>query len=535
MLKSLPRPWIIGGLGLVGSIWMLDQLTHILSDWLPALVIGSGLTWGYLKFNRLTTPLQPLSTRFITIDTVKGAVAEVEGMVNQLATEAADQTPDLAKLRLQIHEILNGLDRAEIRVAILGGQGVGKTTLSTLLAADWSADIAPQQLHWKDTPALFMAGHSAEGQLDRAWQLGKTADLVLFLTDGDLTDSQLQVLQQLQTLHRRMVLLFNKQDQYLPKEQTLILDQLRDRVSALIRPEDVVAIATQPRPIKVRQHQDDGTVKEWLEEPPPQIQPLTDRLTQILLQEGQKLVLASSLGYAQALKTEARSQLNAARRDRALPLIERTQWLVAGTAFATPFPAVDLLAAAAINGQMIVELGKLYQKPLAIDQAQTIAKALAGLMLKLGVVEAATQAIAALLKTNAITYAAGGLAQGVSGAYFTRLAGLTLIEYFETEAQPQRLQSDKLQTILQTVFQQNQRTAVLQLFVRQVVDKLIADTPSLPARQPLAVKPRESGELELDELELDELGVGELGVGELEPVYRPSASPPAPTTVQQRL
>jgi uncharacterized protein len=528
MLKSLPRPWIIGGLGLVGSIWMLDQLSHVLTDWLPALVIGSGLTWGYLKFNRLTTPLQPLSTKSITIDTVKGAVAEVEGMVNQLANEATDRpanSQNLAQLRLQIHEILNGLDRDEIRIAILGGQGVGKTSLSTLLASDWSADIS-QQLQWKDTPALFTAGQSTTGDVDRAWQLGKTADLVLFLTDGDLTESQLQVLQQLQTLHRRTVLLFNKQDQYLPKEQTLILDKLRDRVSALLRPEDVIAIATQPRPIKVRQHQEDGSVTEWLEEPPPQLQPLTDRLTAILLQEGQKLVLASSLGNAQALKTEARSQLNAARRTRAMPLIERTQWLVAGTAFATPFPAVDLLAAAAINGQMIVELGKLYQKPLSIDQAQTIAKALAGLMLKLGVVEAATQSIAALLKTNAITYAAGGLAQGVSGAYFSRLAGLTLIEYFETEAQPQRLQSDKLQSILQTVFQQNQRTAVLQLFVRQVVDKLIADTPSLPARQPLQIEtPADARHVELEPLDNREL----------EPIYREAAPTPEPVTAQQGL
>ncbi|MBE9030731.1 DUF697 domain-containing protein [filamentous cyanobacterium LEGE 11480] len=480
------RPWVIGGLGLAGSIWILDGITDFLGDWIPAIVIGSGITWSYLKFKGMPQVVQPISTRPITVETVKDAVAEAEGIVNQLATEVTDLSRDgsaqhLSNLRLQIHSLLSGLDRDEIRLAVMGGKGVGKSSLTELLEQDWIADIS-QQLHLADTPALFSAWGDAQKLEDHAWQQGKAADLVMFLTDGDLTESQMQVLQQLTAAHRRTLLVFNKQDQYLPREQTEILAKLQDRVSEIIRPEDVVTIATQPRPIKVRQHQADGSVKEWLEEPGKQITSLTDRLTEILLKEGQKLVLASSLGNAEALKSEARVQLNAIRRDRAMPLIERTQWLVAGTAFANPFPALDLLATAAINGQMVMELSQLYQKPLSTEQAQVIAKALASLMLKLGVVEAGTQAIAAVLKTNAITYAAGGLAQGVSGAYFSRLAGLTLIEYFETAHNPQWVKQDKLQSILKSVFQRNQRTTVLQLFVKQAVDRLIAETPVIAAR-----------------------------------------------------
>jgi uncharacterized protein len=481
------RHWVIGGLGLAGSIWVLDGITDFLGDWIPAIVIGSGLTWSYLKFKPLNPVVAPVSQRPITRDRVEVAVAEAAGIVNQLATEVTDATDgsaqNLSRLRLQIQDLLNGLDRDELRLAIMGGEGVGKTSLASLLQTDWIAHISqPQQLQIKDTPALFRA-NGAERD-DRAWQLGRTADMVMFLTDGDLTDSQMQVLQQLTAMHKRTVLVFNKQDQYLPKEQTEILAKLRDRVSAIVRPEDVIAIATQPRPIKVRQHQADGSVKEWLEEPLTEITPLTDRLTEILLKEGQKLVLASSLGNAEALKTEARNQLNRIRRDRAMPLIDRTQWLVAGTAFANPFPALDLLATAAINAQLVMDLSQLYQKKLTLEQAQVIAKALAALMLKLGVVEASTQAIGALLKTNALTYAAGGLAQGVSGAYFSRLAGLTLIEYFETVDQPQRATTSQLPGILKAVFQQNQRSAVLQQFVKQAVDRLVAEAPNLIGRKP---------------------------------------------------
>jgi uncharacterized protein len=207
-------------------------------------------------------------------------------------------------------------------------------------------------------------------------------------------------------------------------------------------------------------------------------------LNNILLEEGQKLILASSLGNAAALKAEASGHLNTVRRDRAMPMLEKAQWIVAGTAFVNPFPAIDLLATAAINAQLVMDLSALYQQKITFEQAKVVASTLASLMVKQGVVEVSSQAIAALLKSNAVTYAAGGLVQGVSGAYFTRLAGLTLIEYFESESNLQRVKKDKLQQILESVFQNNQRAAVLQIFVQQVVDRLRLELPSLNAPSP---------------------------------------------------
>jgi uncharacterized protein len=499
ILRLTVRSGAIGGLGLAGAIWILDGVTDALGDWIPAIVVGSGLAWGYLKLQAQAGSVAPLSHRPITVDTVKTAVADAAGMVNQLAQEVADQTiagatnpatgQQLAKLRLQIHELLSGLDRQEIRFAVMGGQAVGKTCLKDLLEADWLGVLAaPGQSHQlliEDTPALFRAlpdGMAAEQQ---AWQLAKTADVVLFVTDGDLTQTQLQVIQRLTAAHRRTLVVFNKQDQYLPKEQVDVLAKIRDRLTGLIPAVDVIAVSTQPRPLKVRQLQADGSAQEWLEEPTRQITPLLDRLNHILLQEGQKLIWASSLGNAEALKAEAKVKLNSLRRERALPLIDRAQWLVAGTAFANPFPALDMLATAAINAQLVIDLGKLYQQEITIAQAKVIATTLAGLMLKLGVVEVATQAIGGILKTNAITYAAGGLAQGVSGAYLTRLAGFTLAEYFEAEPQSSRFKPDKLQQILASVFERNQRGQFLTMFVKQMVDRLIAEIPSLSTTTPV--------------------------------------------------
>jgi hypothetical protein len=95
------------------------------------------------------------------------------------------------------------------------------------------------------------------------------------------------------------------------------------------------------------------------------------------------------------------------------------------------------------------------------------------LMLKLGLVELSSKAIGTVLKSNAITFVAGGAVQGVSAAYLTRLAGLSLIEYFQQQevATPDtKLNIDKLGQTLQNVFQQNQQIGFLSGFVKQTVN-----------------------------------------------------------------
>ena len=481
----------LGALGFSGAVWALDGVTDVLGDWMPAIVLGSGLAWLGLQAVNLPTG-RMIRRKPVTIAGVKSAIIEAETVVNQVAIqlqELAVDEPDRQEstqqaeaLRSQLHEILTALKRDHLKFTILGSKGVGKTTLHEWLGVHWLQDDRLKDVSHKvqitDTRSILTTDDDAD-----TLTIGKSADLVIFVVMGDLLDSELKILQQLNAAYRRSVIVLNKQDQYLPKEQIELLAKIRDRVSGMIAADDVIAIASQPRPIKVRQYQNDGSTKEWLEEPQPQVDELTRRLQTILLNDAQKLIIASSLGDAEALKVAAKAKLNEKRRTRALPMIERSQWVVAGTAFATPFPAIDLLATAAINGQMVADLSNLYQQKFSLDQAKTIAKTLSELMIKLGIVEISTQAIGALLKTNALTYMAGGAVQGVSGAYLTQIAGLALIEYWESDdrssADPApAIQRDRLQTIIKTVFQQNQRSAFLQGFVTQAFDRIISRASS---------------------------------------------------------
>jgi uncharacterized protein len=179
------------------------------------------------------------------------------------------------------------------------------------------------------------------------------------------------------------------------------------------------------------------------------------------------------------LKFEAKNSLNILRKERATPIMEQYQWIAAAAAFANPVPALDLLATAAINAQMVMDLGNIYQQKFSIEQAKTVAGEMGGLILKLGLVELSTKAVSMVLKSNVATFAVGGVIQGVSAAYLTRIAGLALVEYFQAQEiatnTGNALNLDKLRQTLQNVFQQNQQISFLQGFIQQGVKRLLPE------------------------------------------------------------
>ncbi len=465
---KLQRPILVGGLGLSFSLWILENMHHSMVQvgefgLLSLVAVGGGL-WLF-KPNRGKNASDILDGMPVNRARVEEAIALTEVVINQLASEAENH-PALKTLREQVNQLFFELDRKEIKLAVTGGKSVGKSTLIKVLRKNFPS------VQFHETAPLFVeAGEKSQNE---------ASDFVLFLTNGDLTDSEFQSLQQLKAANQAAMLVFNKQDQYLPDERNSVLLSLKQRMQT-----NVVATAVSPLPIKVRKHQEDGSVQEWMEQPVPDIQQLTQQLNEIVAQQGQQLVWTTTIRKAKLLKADAKNLLNGDRRDRATPIIEQYQWIAAAAAFANPVPALDILATAAINAQMVMDLGGIYQQKFSLEQAQTVAGAMGSLMLKLGLVELSTKAVSTVLKSNAVTFVAGGVVQGVSAAYLTRVAGLSLTEYFEQQEialnSEGGLNLDKLRQTLQNVFVQNQQIGVLQRFVKQGVKRL------LPEAQPEAI------------------------------------------------
>jgi hypothetical protein len=459
---------------------MLQNLHHSMVQigefgLLSLLAVGGGL-W-LLKSNRTQDSSRSLSNVPVDRTTVEASIAKAQAVVNQLAQETENPLT-VGTLREQLTRLTAELDRQEMIAVVTGGKSVGKTTLIEVLKSSWCQNVETGSfsfVEFQETSPLFVkAGENSD--VDVLTHANKS-DVVLFLTNGDLTDSEFQSLQQLKAINQNTILVFNKQDQYLPDERVSVLQSLKHRMSS------VVATAASPSPIKVRKHQEDGCVQESLELPTPDIQQLTQQLGEMLTQQPEQLVWATTMRKVLLLKAEAKNLLNEIRRDRAVKSIEQYQWIAAAAAFANPVPALDILATAAINAQMVMDLGGIYQQKFSLEQAQTVAGTMGSLMVKLGLVELSSKAVSTVLKTNAITFVAGGLVQGVSAAYLTRIAGLTLVEYFQQQEvaidSGTVLNLDKLRQTLQSVFQRNQQMALLQSFVKQSVKHLTPQAQQL--------------------------------------------------------
>ncbi|HAG81483.1 MAG TPA: hypothetical protein DCL61_09990, partial [Cyanobacteria bacterium UBA12227] len=288
MAVQLRRPILVGGIGLSFGLWVLGSIHESVAEFgevgvLGAIALGTG--WWFLQQRRSTkievsSPSLPLDRAV-----VEKAIAQAEPIISYLETEIGSQE----QLRQRIIQLTAELDRQQIQLTVTGGKGVGKTKLLQLLESQWIPQ-QEQHLSLHETHPLFIAKDTTE--------VIPNSDLVLVVITGDLTDTEFQTLQQLKAVNQRTLLVFNKQDQYLPPERALIWQQLRQRVAGILGVEDVVAIAAAPNPVKVRQHQSDASIQEWMEEQTPNLTALTQRLSQILTQESQQLIWTSIIREA---------------------------------------------------------------------------------------------------------------------------------------------------------------------------------------------------------------------------------------------
>jgi GTPase SAR1 family protein len=471
MVWKLKRPILVGGVGLSFTLWMLESWHDKVMQFgefslLSLLAVGGGL-W-LIKQNRPKPTDEQLDEMAIDRAMVENTIASSAIAINKLVEEAGDCGEALEKAALlqeKIPYLQSELDRESIKLTVTGGKSVGKTTLIELLQQENLASV-----EFQETLPLFIQGNSDTDAIDNAVK----SDFVLFLTNGDLTETEFQSLEQLKAQNQRLMLVYNKQDQCLPDERASVLFSLKQRING-----NVVATAASPQEIKVRKHLEDNSVQEWMEKPAPDIQDLTQQLDKVLAQR-QQLVWATTMRKAKLLKTETKDLLNGIRKLRALPVIEQYQWISAAAAFANPVPALDILATAAINAQMVLDLGGVYQHKFSLEQGKTVAGEMGSLMLKLGLVELSTKTISTVLKSNAITFVAGGVVQGVSAAYLTRIAGLALVEYFQQQEIAANTGSEfnleKFGQSLQQVFAQNQQMVFLQSFVKQGVKRLLPES-----------------------------------------------------------
>lgn len=488
MTVKLQRPILVGGIGLSVLLWLLDSVQHSMAELSEATILGimaAGVGVWLFKKPQFPQIDKPIVIPPPTKEAAQEAIALSTATIDNLLIEAEGSksyeeiSNPITQLRQQVKKLTEELERQEISIAVTGGQGVGKTSLAKILRSEWVSHHS-QKLEITD---ISWPPESTIAKEDSQINPLSPYDLILFITTGDLIDSEYQALSKFTSIGQRFLLVWNKQDQYLPEQKPQILQKLKETLSRINSAEDVVGVATYPNLVKVRKHQSDGSIQESIEQPLPEISGLIEKLDKILTEESQQLVWVTTKRKAQIVTFEAKNILNQVRRERAIPVIEQYQWIAAATAFANPVPALDLLATAAINAQLIVDLSGIYQQKFSLEQGKQVAGTIAELMLKLGLVELSTKTLTTILKSNAVTFVAGGAVQGVSSAYLTRVAGMSLVEYFQSQKDSNSVNIEKLGKILQNVFSQTLQNNFLNSFVSQVMSHILPQDKNLEVVQ----------------------------------------------------
>ncbi|NMF86055.1 YcjF family protein [Nodosilinea sp. P-1105] len=522
---ALKRPILVGGLGLSATLWLLETVHFNIFDsstLLSAMAVGSGIWW-WRGRDRPAAPPRPIAPPVVDRTRVIEQLQGVSQLIAALAAKTTNHSTGLSladgvleDYRQRCQQLHQALDRQSLKIAVVGDASTGKSTLIRLLATTREAQT-DESLPDSNLPNVTFREVSLSPQpprvpepalehtSERTASTARSAppiladddtliddDALLLVTDGDITASCFELLKTRVLTGQGAIVVFNKADHYDGADQHTIISQLRQRVDTLPVPVPVVQTIAAPRPIKVRRHQANGTIQESMETVAPHLDPLHTAL-EATIAATSTLVAATTLRQTESLRQQVQTTLNQRRRQQAMPLIEQLQWVAAATAFVNPVPTLDVLAAVAINGQLIMDLGKIYGFNLSLDEAKTAAGNLASLTVKLGLVELSTQLLTAVLKTHFATYVAGGMVQGMSAAYLTRMAGLSLVDYFEQAAlagtETTALSWSAIADRLQTVIQQNRQVSLVRRLVSQGIDILKPSPATTTALEPTTAAP----------------------------------------------
>jgi uncharacterized protein len=282
------------------------------------------------------------------------------------------------------------------------------------------------------------------------------------VVDNDLRDSELEPLLALAEVGKRSILVFNKADLYPAADRSVILNQLRSRVSGVIQPNDVVAVMAQPRAVSLA----DGQKFQ----PQPDINDFLERLADILRSTGEDLVAANILQQSQQLSGAAKELIDEERLRQANKIVDKYQWISAGTIAINPLPFVDMITTAAINGQMVIDIGQVYGCQLDRETAKELALSLGKTLAGLGILKGVIKLVSTALKITVATYLLSQAIQGVTGAYLTRIAGKSFIEYFRRN---QDWGDGGITAVVEEQFQLAKQDEFVKLFLQEAVGRVI--------------------------------------------------------------
>ena len=302
----------------------------------------------------------------------------------------------------QLTALMNKLGGSLLRVAVFGLVSRGKSAVINALLGEkvletgpingvtqwprsvyWSVeqdDSPPVRIELIDTPGLDEIEGESRGKV--AQEVAQQADLILFVVSGDVTQTEYESLQQLYETRKPLLLVFNKVDLYPDADRESVAQNLQSlwqkaegkselpKGARLV--DEIVMISAEPTPVQVRVEWPDGRTSEEWERPPAQIEPLREKMLEILREEGPTLIALNALrqaGIIEARLSQETAELNEGNADELIWTYAKYKAIAVAL---NPVAILDMLGGIGSDIVMIRSLSKLYGFPMTRFEASTL-------------------------------------------------------------------------------------------------------------------------------------------------------------------
>lgn len=385
------------------------------------------------------------------------ALASVEKTLARLKRcteeEKSKLRDELAGLRSMHDKLVSG----RVEIVIFGEISTGKSALinalvgSQVSAVDvrggWTKEVwhvewsgagymipgfAQSQVVLIDTPGINEVGGGPRGEMAR--DAAQRADLILFVTDSDLNETEYSALVELATFHKPILLILNKIDLYSPAQRDRLLEVLRnDRLAGILPSEQIITATADPREKEYIIQSAEGKERTEWRKPLPNVAEVKALILKLLEKEGLALVALNGALYAADQNDKIVSLRMSLRRTQAENTI-RAYAVSKGLAVGlNPVAVADVMGGSAIDIALVVHLANLYALEMTYQKASGLVWGIAKAAGWVSATELITSGLISMFK--ALTMGKGTLVtaipQGAAAGYGSYVVGQAAMYYLE--------------------------------------------------------------------------------------------------------
>jgi len=379
--------------------------------------------------------------RIPAVDSSSQALRQAD--IRERLREAEKSGIGVEEAQAELQQLASRQASGSVHLCFFGEISTGKSSLIRALVPD--ADVAVSaaggstidicHYRWRDDKGRQIlltdvpGSGGLEADLDQiAAQEALRSQVVLFVSDGDLTRAESLAVRKLLALEKPLILVMNKSDRYSSEEQSMLLEKLLDRLSDLgsdFCSDQVVAVSAGGE-VEVVQRQPDGAETTVTRSRPADIGVLVVAINRLLDGDAESLDARRDRAVFRLAADKLQQAELEYREQRAVQIIrDSTRKAVIG-ALAAVSPGTDIIIQGYIGTAMTRELCRLFgaaARDLDIEEFLTLSQSRAGKVLPLSLAVAGN----GLKAFPGIGTVAGGIVHAVAYGLIFDALGRSLV------------------------------------------------------------------------------------------------------------